>query len=264
MIDRVLIALNVYSDRVIAKYSDHSTESVYNRDLVDMDLSTITRLSVCDMKSEIGDVMDTIQLDRLESVTIVNSDIRPELISKMTKIKTLTIERYGMDLDCIEWSDLIELDTLTIKKCDSLYRVPNGIDLLPKLERLNILDCRLSSVDAINTNIRHLDLSNNLITYVSECSPVLVTLVLSHNRLTRLDPSISKAITLKILDVSCNPIGDVHYSMIPTTVLVLIMRMCHLSITDETIRRLHDHVEILDLRDNDIDYSTPDDRFVYV
>ena len=128
----------------------------------------------------------------------------------MPFLQELTI-RDGVSGELSVLSGLAHLQSLTVTGTPVSSEEFRIISTLPKLERLTLSDCGLSSVSGLEnlTNLVYLDLSNNTIRNISSLSSLkkLTEVYLQHNVLTELT-SLSGLASIRTLDISYNTISD--------------------------------------------------------
>lgn len=134
-----------------------------------------------------------------------------EDLSRLSYLQSLTV--HGSTADSLEgMQSLTQLTQLTMKGCKV-----SAVDLLiiaslPKLEKLTLTDCGLSSIENLSAirTLTHLDLSGNSIRDLSPLSFMskILELDLSHNALDNLN-ALSSLSGLEKLNVSYNSLSSV-------------------------------------------------------
>lgn len=127
-----------------------------------------------------------------------------------TGLKTLTFE--GMTLDSLsDLSALSALETLTFTRCRFPADDLSVLASLPRLSRLTMSGCGLSTIAALSgaQHLTYLDIHDNTVRNLDALSGMttLQELHMSHNALTSLS-AISTLANLTVLDVSYNSLTD--------------------------------------------------------
>ena len=134
-----------------------------------------------------------------------------EDLSRLPYLQSLTV--HGSIADSLQgMQSLTQLTQLTMKGCKV-----SAVDLLfiaslPKLEKLTLFDCGLSSIENLSAlrTLTYLDLSNNSIRDISALSFMsnLLELDLSHNALDNLN-ALSSLSGLEKLNISYNSLSSI-------------------------------------------------------
>ena len=118
----------------------------------------------------------------------------------------------GMKLDSLSFlSSLTALAELSLSGCRFPADDLSIIASLPKLTRLNMAECGLSTIAALSEaqNLTHLDLSNNTLQNLVPLSTMhtLQEIILNHNAVVSLD-ALSNLTNLETLDIAYNSVSD--------------------------------------------------------
>ena len=164
-------------------------------------------------KLEVGE-KTTLKTDDLWTITDLvfpKKAKASEDLSFLTGLKTLTVENSAIN----DWSSiasLSELTELTMKGCLISAQDLLAIGSLPKLEKLVLSNCSISSIQNLSSakRIKQLDLSNNTIRDISPLSSMtsLEKLDLNHNALKELN-ALNSLVNLQTLDLSFNSLASI-------------------------------------------------------
>ena len=127
-------------------------------------------------------------------------------IALMTYLEKLTAEKpVSTQLSCV--SGLYELTELSFNATSVSADILQAIASLPKLKKLILTDCNLSSVTVLSeaAEVEYLDLSNNAVRNLEPLSGLknLKELILAHNAVEDITP-LSRSVSITKLDVSFN------------------------------------------------------------
>lgn len=132
-------------------------------------------------------------------------------IGLMTYLEKLTVED-AVAGQMTHFSTLTELTELTVTNATMSSEELKTVAELPKLTRLNLSDCGLSSITALSsaTTLEHLDLSYNAVRNLEALRNLenLTELILSHNAVEDLSP-LASANKLSKLDISYNALTTI-------------------------------------------------------
>lgn len=158
-----------------------------------------------------GVTLHSNQLWEITSLEIPEGATSLDDLARFPYLQTLTI--HGSTAESLQgMQGLTQLTQLTMKGCKV-----SAIDLLviaslPKLEKLVLSDCGLSSIENLSAlrTLTYLDLSNNSIRDISALSFMskLLELDLSHNALDNLN-ALSSLSGIQKLNVSYNSLGSI-------------------------------------------------------
>ena len=164
-------------------------------------------------KLEVGD-NTILKTDDLWAITDLVMPINAKTsadLAYLTGLKTLTVENSTID-GWSSLSSLSELTELTMKGCLISTQDLLAIGSLPKLEKLTLSNCNISSIQNLSSakHLKQLDLSNNMIRDISALSFMtsLEKLDMNHNALEDLN-ALSALENLQELDVSFNSLASV-------------------------------------------------------
>ncbi len=164
-------------------------------------------------KLEVGD-NTILKTDDLWAITDLVMPINAKSsadLAYLTGLKTLTVENSTID-GWSSLSSLSELTELTMKGCLISTQDLLAIGSLPKLEKLTLSNCNISSIQNLSSakHLKQLDLSNNMIRDISALSFMtsLEKLDMNHNALEDLN-ALSALENLQELDVSFNSLASV-------------------------------------------------------
>ena len=152
-------------------------------------------------------IIQTNQLWEIREFTIPAEAKDYSDIALMTYLEKLTAEN-AISAQLHHFSSLKELSELSITGCTVTGEHLDYISKLPKLKKLTLCDCDLSTITSLQNavGLEYLDLSNNAIRNLEPISGLKLTeLHLAHNAVDDLS-TISSLQTLTVLDISYNAI----------------------------------------------------------
>ena len=158
-----------------------------------------------------GEALFSNELWAITSFTVPENAQYLDDLTKLSYLQSLQIE--GQTLDSLRFlSSLTDLTELTLISCRFQTDDLTIIAALPKLERLTLSDCSLSTVAGLDKaqNLVYLNLANNTIRNLEPLAALmkLQEIDLQHNALTGLN-ALSTLTNLQTLDVSYNSLTSI-------------------------------------------------------